>query len=109
MEKTARPPNSARSEEKVNSSRGVPPPATERIGSARSTTSSVPESSRSVLPNSSRSDHLDSARTSMSTARVHTVLAALTAEKQALLSKLQSIDAALESGEKKKMKTRTGK
>lgn len=45
----------------------------------------------------------------MSTARVHTVLAALSAEKQALLSKLQSIDCALENGEKKKMKARTAK
>jgi hypothetical protein len=39
----------------------------------------------------------------MSTARVHTALAALTAEKQALLSKLEAIDAALEGEEKKKV------
>jgi hypothetical protein len=38
----------------------------------------------------------------MSTSRVHTALAALTAEKQALLSKLEAIDAALEGEEKKK-------
>jgi hypothetical protein len=38
----------------------------------------------------------------MDTARVHTALAALGAEKQALLAKLQQIDAALETGEKKK-------
>lgn len=45
---------------------------------------------------------MDTFRTSMSTARVQTALAALNAEKQALLSKLQSIDAALESDEKKR-------
>lgn len=50
---------------------------------------------------------MDTFRTSMSTARVHTALAALAAEKQALMSKLQSIDAALETTEKKKVsKTR---
>jgi hypothetical protein len=38
----------------------------------------------------------------MDTARVHTALAALGAEKQALMAKLQMIDAALETGEKKK-------
>jgi hypothetical protein len=38
----------------------------------------------------------------MSTARVQTALAALSAEKQALLAKLQSIDAALENNEKKR-------
>jgi hypothetical protein len=39
----------------------------------------------------------------MSTSRVHTALAALTAEKQALLAKLNAIDAALEGEEKKKV------
>ena len=42
-------------------------------------------------------------RTSMDTARVHTALAALSAEKQALLAKLNMIDSALEVGEKKKI------
>ena len=37
----------------------------------------------------------------MDTARVHTALAALTAEKQSLLSKLQLIDSALDQGKKK--------
>lgn len=62
-------------------------------------------SSRSNVPNSSRSVNpatFDTARTYMDTGRVHTALAALGAEKQALLAKLQQIDAALESGEKKK-------
>lgn len=45
---------------------------------------------------------METYRTSMSTARVHTALAALTAEKNALLTKLQAIDAALESEDKKK-------
>ena len=40
-------------------------------------------------------------RTEMSTTRVHTVLAALTAEKQALLAKLNAIDNTLESEKKK--------
>lgn len=39
----------------------------------------------------------------MSTARVQTALAALGAEKQALLAKLNAIDAALESDEKKRV------
>jgi hypothetical protein len=43
----------------------------------------------------------------MSTARVHTVLAALTAEKQALLAKLNHLDAALEANSKKKRSKRT--
>jgi len=37
----------------------------------------------------------------MSTARVHTALAALTAEKQALVAKLHMIDSALETKKKK--------
>jgi hypothetical protein len=41
-------------------------------------------------------------RTSMSTARVHTALAALSAEKQALMNRLQMIDSALEAENKKK-------
>ena len=45
---------------------------------------------------------MDTGRTYMDTARVHTALAALGAEKQSLLAKLQQIDAALETGEKKK-------
>ena len=42
-------------------------------------------------------------RTEMSTARVHTVLAALTAEKQALLAKLNAIDSTLETEKKRKL------
>jgi len=39
----------------------------------------------------------------MSTARVHTALAALTAEKQALIAKLHMIDSALETKKKKQV------
>ena len=46
---------------------------------------------------------LESFRTSMSTARVHTALAALTAEKQALIAKLHMIDSALETKKKKQV------
>ena len=46
---------------------------------------------------------METSRTSMSTARVHTALAALSAEKQNLLAKLAVIDAALEIGEKKRV------
>ncbi|RYH26656.1 hypothetical protein EON65_14320 [archaeon] len=92
MEKTMTP----RIDDKPNSAR----PQTDRsMNSARSNIADLPDSSRSM----------ETFRTSMSTARVQTVLAALSAEKQALLSKLQTIDAALESGAGKKMKTRTGK
>eukprot|EP01038_Epipyxis_sp_PR26KG_P013743 gene13743-18434_t len=52
--------------------------------------------------NPSTIDQQETFRTSMSTARVQTALAALTAEKQALLAKLAVIDSALETGEKKK-------
>ena len=40
----------------------------------------------------------------MDTARVHTALAALSAEKQALLAKLNMIDSALENDGRKKAK-----
>ena len=49
-----------------------------------------------------RSEPLETFRTAMSTARVHTALAALAAEKQALMSKLATIDSALEVDKKKK-------
>jgi hypothetical protein len=45
---------------------------------------------------------LDSFRSTMSTGRVHTALAALNAERDALKSKLAFIDAQLESESKKK-------
>ena len=43
----------------------------------------------------------------MSTTRVNTVLAALTAEKQILLAKLNALDSSLESTEKKKSLKKT--
>lgn len=54
---------------------------------------------------STRSDAPDTFRSTMSTARVHTALAALTAEKNSLESRLLRIDSALES-EKKKTATK---
>jgi hypothetical protein len=56
-----------------------------------------PESSRSNgFPDSARSDAMISSRPTMSTARVHTSLAALSAERNVLESRLALIDAALE-------------
>ena len=106
--------NTARSDKPSDTSRSIPDSArsTARagMGSARdealgSSRSNVPNSSRSNVPSSSRSNNpatMDTCRTYMDTGRVHTALAALGAEKQALLAKLQMIDAALETGEKKK-------
>ena len=45
--------------------------------------------------------NMDTFRSTMSTARVHTALAALTAEKNALEARLQKIDASLESEKRK--------
>ena len=80
--------------------------------------SSSNETSRSALPASDTSRMTDRSvltatsrtemsaqptfRTEMSTARVHTVLAALTAEKQALLAKLNSIDDTLAAEKKRR-------
>lgn len=52
-----------------------------------------------------RGENMDTFRSTMSTARVQTALAALTAEKLALEQRLERIDAALE-GEKKKSITK---
>ena len=71
-------------------------------GPATSSRAEKPDSSRSNPPISARSN-IDTSRTSMSTARVHTALAALSAEKQNLLAKLAMIDSALETGEKKRV------
>mmetsp|Transcript_31564 Transcript_31564/g.69549 ORF Transcript_31564/g.69549 Transcript_31564/m.69549 type:complete len:122 (-) Transcript_31564:157-522(-) len=79
---------------------GKPPLSTRStIDSARS---SVPESSRSSSRSSTATSRTDTARTYMDTSRVHVALAALGAEKQSLLMKLQQIDSALEVGARKK-------
>ena len=78
-------------------------PYPNRIESSRSTYE-APNSTRSNPANSARTDNLETFRTSMDTARVHTALAALTAEKQSLLSKLQLIDSALDTGKKKQIR-----
>ena len=54
-----------------------------------------------------RVEAMDTGRDYMSTARMHTALAALTAERSELLNKLAFIDSTLEAeGKKKLMKTR---
>jgi hypothetical protein len=55
---------------------------------------------------SARDEPILTNRSVMDTARVHTALAALSAERNVLISKLQYIDSALES-EKKKRNTRS--
>lgn len=55
---------------------------------------------------SSREEPILTNRSVMDTARIHTALAALSAERNVLISKLQYIDSALES-EKKKRSTRS--
>lgn len=86
---------SARSNKSIQSSRS--------INSGRSNPATTIKSARSV--NSARSNLAtdrtsgeETFRTYMSTGRVHTALAALSAEKQALIAKLNVIDAALETG-----------
>lgn len=92
-------PNSSRTN--PESARSI---ASSRVPESGRSQADVPSSSRSNIPSSSRSNPatMETGRTYMDTARVHTALAALGAEKQALLAKLQMIDTALETGEKKK-------
>ena len=76
------------------------------VGSARSSVG--PATDRSPRPESSNGDAggggvLETSRDYMSTARVHTALAALTAEKQELLAKLSFIESTLEAEGKKKL------
>eukprot|EP01040_Poterioochromonas_malhamensis_P003435 gene3435-3661_t len=85
--------NSTRKEEK-----GTPRYDGEKLDSSRSLNS---QRSNPATLGTERS--LETFRSSMSTSRVQTALAALTAEKQALMSKLEAIDAALEGEEKKKL------
>jgi hypothetical protein len=70
------------------------------LDSARSNKSN--QTARSIDP-AATGRTVDTFRSTMSTSRVHTALAALTAEKQALMAKLNAIDAALEGEEKKKV------
>jgi len=62
----------------------------------------APPSSRGVGDDTYTS--LDSYRSAMSTARVYTALAALTAEREALKAKLSIIDSQLENTKRKKAK-----
>ena len=64
-------------------------------------------SARDTMSMTARVDAMDTGRDYMSTARMHTALAALTAERSELLNKLAFIDSTLEAeGKKKLMKTR---
>lgn len=59
-------------------------------------------SAREGTPRSGRlDDDMDTFRSTMSTARVHTALAALTAEKNALEARLAKIDSSLETEKRK--------
>ena len=75
-------------------------------GSARD---SARDSARGSARGSARDgENMDTFRSTMSTSRVHTALAALTAEKNALESRLLKIDSTLESEKRKGLiKTRT--
>lgn len=86
---SARPDNSLTNREVITSSR-------DNL-SARSNSSNIPATDRSGV--------IDSSRSTMSTSRVHTALAALTAEKESLKNKLLFIDAQLENNSKKKVGT----
>lgn len=69
---------------------------------ARSVTQSARLSARSNMGETARTmDPLDSCRSTMSTSRVHTALAALTAEKNALEARLAKIDSSLELEKRK--------
>jgi hypothetical protein len=90
---------------------GSPRPAESKIESGRKDTGrdakgeiSARDTARSESAASAtaRSEPMETFRTEMSTARVHTALAALAAEKQALIAKLANIDSALETDKKKK-------
>ena len=90
----------ALSRAEVNSSAG-PSSLSARSNRSVGSQGSRPQMSGRTNPATDRS--ADTYRTYMSTARVHTALAALSAEKQALLHKLQVIDSALEAGQKKQV------
>jgi len=67
-----------------------------------------PRSGRSEI-NTERIENIDSVRSTMSTSRAQTALAALTAEKQALESKLQQIESILEAENRRSVNRPRGK
>jgi len=105
---SSRPPvpksarNNAENDANVNdskkSARDVPESARDKIPTARSTARSNADP-----PATGRSDNIgnETFRSTMSTSRVHVALAALTAEKNALESRLAKIDASLELEKRK--------
>jgi len=60
------------------------------------------------VPATEQAEAFDTARDFMSTARMHTALAALTAERVELLNKLNFIDSTLEAEGRKKLKHSRG-
>ena len=101
-----KPPMSSRNMEEKglysarNSARGEMKPETGR--SARG-------SARDGTPRTGRlDDDMDTFRSTMSTSRVHTALAALTAEKNALEARLAKIDSSLETEKRKGVGKRGG-
>ena len=109
------PKLSARPDQKVETSRASARDANETKTSARGNENEVNSARASgrlsgrdelldkTLAMSARGPegNMDTFRSTMSTARVHTALAALTAEKNALEARLQKIDASLESEKRK--------
>lgn len=80
-------------EQGPESSREISPRASARVNTARSDAPII----------SSRSEQIvETCRSTMDTARVHTALAALSAERKSLLTKLAYIDSALVAEDPKK-------
>lgn len=85
----------------------APMSARQQQVSARGAGSEAKGTAREGLSMTARVEAMDTGRDYMSTARMHTALAALTAERSELLNKLAFIDSTLEAeGKKKLMKTR---
>lgn len=92
------PPGTGRGGEQKVSPRGGD--VTAPMGSARA--SARGEGSSTARDINASGPEIETFRSTMDTARVHTALAALSAERQALMSKLAYIDSALEAEGKKK-------
>ena len=108
---SARDGSSSARDEVKGSARGNPPSSARESarGSARlSARGSVrgPESTSGSAAD--QSEAFETARDYMSTARMHTALAALTAERVELLNKLNFIDSTLEAEGRKKLKRSRG-
>ena len=86
---------------------GVSAPLSARQQQVSARASEAKGTAREGVSMTARVEAMDTGRDYMSTARMHTALAALTAERSELLNKLAFIDSTLEAeGKKKLMKTR---